>query len=409
VPFVFETVQPLPPLSPKLRDRIERAYRDRGRMVRTIIALCRKRFPHYAALTGEALESFCRNADMVTGAFYRLQLLEGREPSMEDLEPQREAARLRFAQGVPLPEMIGCYQSGLPTLWADLVASVQNDAEVQGELLFRVPVTISANTLVTTIVTEAYVEERERCLRTRGEAVDELLRLFAGEDAALGVLDSRARALGVGLGQPRTAVLFRPAVDSETHSGSAVDEVRRFFEDLQVSSEIVLGRVEEGVLALLPEDADPLALADMAGKLRGRGWRTGVGSSGVDASGLRRSIREAVRAIEIAEMLGHEGPLDRYVDLAVLDLVDVGSPRALEFARRVLGTLVDASKHRTHLQTLRALCRSGFRHKLAAAELNVHPHTLSYRLSQIRRRFGLDLEDAETRLRVHLSLLILDV
>ena len=31
------------------------------------------------------------------------------------------------------------------------------------------------------------------------------------------------------------------------------------------------------------------------------------------------------------------------------------------------------------------------------------------RLEQIRRRFGIDLEDAETRLRVHLALLILDI
>src|SRR5262245_48433022 len=84
-------VQPLPPLSPRLRERIERAHRERGRMVRSIIALCRKRFPHYAVLSGDALESFCRNTDMVIGAFYRLQLLEGREPTDEDLEPQRES------------------------------------------------------------------------------------------------------------------------------------------------------------------------------------------------------------------------------------------------------------------------------------------------------------------------------
>ena len=46
--------------------------------------------------------------------------------------------------------------------------------------------------------------------------------------------------------------------------------------------------------------------------------------------------------------------------------------------------------------------------KLAAAALGIHPHTLSYRLSQIQRHFGLDLDDVETRLRVHLAVLILD-
>jgi DNA-binding PucR family transcriptional regulator len=46
--------------------------------------------------------------------------------------------------------------------------------------------------------------------------------------------------------------------------------------------------------------------------------------------------------------------------------------------------------------------------KSAAAALGVHPHTLSYRLKQIQRRFGFDLGDAQTRLRIELALLILE-
>jgi purine catabolism regulator len=95
-----------------------------------------------------------------------------------------------------------------------------------------------------------------------------------------------------------------------------------------------------------------------------------------------------------------------YGDLAVLDLVDVGSPRALEFARRVLGSLVDPGASAMQLETLRMLCRHGFSQKLAAAALGIHPHTLAYRVAQIRQRHGIDLEDADTRLRVHLAVLI---
>jgi sugar diacid utilization regulator len=400
---------PLPPLSRALRQRIERACDARGQQVRWIVARCRRDFPHYGALSGDGLESLMRNVDMVVAAFYRLQLLEGRVPTAEEFEPQCRAARLRFAQGVPLHEMVGCYQLGLPMLWADLVAGIGSDPETQGELLRRVPITISANTLITTVVTEAYVEERERSLRTRGEAFDELLRLFASEEASLGVLDARARALGLALEAPRTLVLFRPALDEERVSGSAADVVRRLLGERGLDDGAVIGRIEEGVVALLPEGADRLALADVAGKLRGLGWRTGVGGPGTGAAGLRRSIREAARAVEIGEVLSRQGPLDCYADLAVLDLVDVGSPRAHEFARRALGALGAPDSNRTHLRTLRALCESGFRHKLAAAALGVHAHTLSYRLAQIRRLHGIDLDDAETRLRVHLALRILDV
>src|SRR5262249_29765521 len=155
-----------------LRQRIQRICDGRGEQVRRIVELCQRDFPHYAALSGEALESLQRNVDMVVAAFYRLQLLEGREPTREEFEPQRRAARQRFSQGVPLQEMVGCYQAGLPMLWTDLISAVDGDPDAQGELLQRVPLTISANMLITTVVTEAYVEERERSLRTRGEAFD---------------------------------------------------------------------------------------------------------------------------------------------------------------------------------------------------------------------------------------------
>ena len=82
------------------------------------------------------------------------------------------------------------------------------------------------------------------------------------------------------------------------------------------------------------------------------------------------------------------------------------TPQSSAFA---VGALAAPDSNRTHLRTLRALCDSGFRHKLAAAALGVHAHTLSYRLAQIRRLHGIDLDDAQTRLRVHLALLILDV
>jgi sugar diacid utilization regulator len=394
-----------PNLSPALRRMVERAYAGREAQAREIVERCRRRFPHYGRLRGEDLARFRKNVDMVVGAFYRLQLLEGRVPTPEELEPQRRAARDRFAEGVPLEEMVGCYQLGLAMLWTHLVASLDAKADVQGELLQRVPVTISANTLVTTTATEVYVQERERRASSQDQAVAELLRAFAGDDVPLAVLETRARTAGLELDVPRFAALFRPAGD-EHSSTSPVDLARRLFEDRRLGDGLLVGRVAKGVLALLPESARRAALADVAGKLRDRGWRTGLGGVASGAAGLRRTIREAARAVELGALLDRRAPLDEYADLAVLDLVDVGSPRALDFARRVLGSLVDPASSPTHVETLRALSRHGFSRKLAAASLGIHPHTLAYRVAQIRRRHGIDLEDADTRLRVHLAVLI---
>jgi hypothetical protein len=400
---------PAPPLSSALRERVERAHRARARQVRDIVAHCRMEFPSYAALSAEGLESLRRNADAVVGAFYRIQLLEGRLPTSEELEPQRRVARLRFAQGVPLHEMVGCYYGGLPRLWSDLVASLDAESAVERELLQRVPLTIAAMTLVATAATEAWVGERERQLRTRGEVVDEVLWLFVDGSAPLRLLRARARAIGLDLETARTAVLFRVALGQRAGGSSAVDRVRALLAERPIASDAVIGRVSGGVLALLSGDLDATGLADVAAKLRGEGWRIGVGTAASGTGGLRRSIREATRAIEIGAYLRHPGPLDRYADFAVLDLVDVVSPRAADFARSVLGPLVDSTAGATPLQTLRAFCRSGFRHKVAAADLGVHPHTLSYRLARLRSVHGIDLDDTEMRLRVHLALLILDV
>jgi sugar diacid utilization regulator len=390
-------------LSPALRQRVERAYQRREIQAREIFELCRHRFPSYGALAGETLAKFRENVDMVVAAFYRLQLIEGREPTPEELEPQRRAARERVAQGIPLEEMVGCYQLGLALLWTHLLENLGTETDVQAELLQRVPITIAANTLVTTTATEAYVQERERRARSQDQAIAEFLRLFAGDEVPLAALETRARSASFEIDAPRFAVLFRPAPDDA--SSAAIDLVRRLLDDRRLGDGLLLGRVRQGVLALLPESTQRSALADVAGKLRDRGWRSGVGDVGSGAAGLRRTIREATRAVELGALLDRQGPVDEYHDLAVLDLVDVGSPRARDFAQRVLGSLLEAEAS-LQLETLRTFCRRAFNQKLAAAELGIHPHTLAYRIAQIRQRHGIDLDDADTRLRVHLAVMI---
>jgi DNA-binding PucR family transcriptional regulator len=133
----------------------------------------------------------------------------------------------------------------------------------------------------------------------------------------------------------------------------------------------------------------------------------GLGSPGSGVDGLRRSAREALRALRIGSSLPWAQRVYAYEDVAVLDLVGIDSSGAREFMRSVLGPLAVPGASRTYLETLRQLSASGYRIKPAAAALSVHPHTLSYRVKQIRRRLGLDLDDPEVRLRVHLALLIL--
>ena len=103
--------------------------------------------------------------------------------------------------------------------------------------------------------------------------------------------------------------------------------------------------------------------------------------------------------------LSSDGQYLGFMEIGPYDKLD---NKADDFVRRVLGSLSATRTGETYLETLRQLSANAYRVKPAAAALSVHPHTLTYRVKQIRHRFGLDLDDPEVRLRVQLALLILD-
>lgn len=397
----------LPPLSPVVREQVERAYRTRADRVREIVECARQRFPHYRALSAEELERVSGNIDRAIGAFYLMELIEGREPDPRELETQRRSARERLAQGIPLDELVGTYRLALPILWTHLVKCLEAEGEAaKAELLHRVPLTISCNTDAVTAVTEAYVEERERRAHTYDRAIADLLALCLDEEASLDTLGAHARAHPLDPELPVLAIYCRPTpADAEVLS--LVDFVRHELDAARITGVRLIGPAKEGIVVLLGERVDRAFLASASGKLRDRGWRVGLGGPAVGTAGLRRAVREGVRAAELAERLGRDEPLSDYRDLAVFDLVKAGSVQATEFARRVLGPMLDADASPAHLETLRALCANGFSRKVTAAALDIHPHTLAYRVKLIRQRYDIDVEDPDSRLRVQLAMLIL--
>ena len=396
-----------PPLSPELLRLVERAYRDRERDARNIVARCRRLYPEYAALSGAALQGLWQNVRYLVGGFYQFNLVGGRSPTLKELQLTIAAAQARAAQGVPLGAMIGTYQLALPILWEHLIETVEPHPSVRMELLRRVPVTFASINRVTTVVTEAYLAERERLLRSRGEAITEFVRLLMSADTPLGTVEARARELGLDVDAPRVAILFRRA-HKDGRRGSDAEAVSRLRGLCEAQGDAIVARVEEAVLALLPRAAQQAVLTEFAATYPRLGWNAGVGSAAADVGGLRRSALEARRAIELGMLLRRPSAVHSYADLVLHDLVDAGSTRAQTFAQQVLGALARPGTRRIYYATLRALCAEGFRAKPAAAALGIHPHTLSYRLKQIQRRYGLDVGNAHTRLRIVLALLILD-
>jgi sugar diacid utilization regulator len=254
---------------------------------------------------------------------------------------------------------------------------------------------------------EAYVEERERLLRFREQDLDDFFRLLLVEDAPENVLETRARSLGLPLERPHAIGIFAQGTAGGTRgTGVGPEELRRRLAR-HLRGEFWLGRAREGFVALLPPHPDRRALAAAAGPAAEE-RHVGVGDPARGVEGLRRSAGEALRALRIGSLVRSGERVHGFAEVEILDLVHFDSGSSDAFARRVLGPLLSPRVPRTYLETLRQVVGHGHRIKLAAAALAVHPHTLSYRLKQIRRRFGIDLDDPDVRLRVQLALLILE-
>ena len=339
---------------------------------------------------------------------YRVTLEIGRPLAQADLEYSRQIARKRAAQGVPLGEFLTFFLVGLTVAWEHLIASAGDDPDLRDQLLERVSAVISNQTQLMTALTEAYVEERERRSRFREQDLDEFVQLLLAPESVPNVLEARAAALGVALDEPRVVAILGPTGSSADGAGASPEDVRRRLTARLLGAEVFVGRAREGFVALLPEGAEPKALAATAEDLLGEGGRAGIGRPASDVEGLRRSAREALRALRIGASLRGGQRVHTYTEIAVLDLIGADSSGAEQFMRGVLGPLLATGASRSYLETLRQLAAHNYSVKLAAAALSVHPHTLSYRARQIRRRFGLDLDDPETRLRVQLALRILD-
>lgn len=135
----------------------------------------------------------------------------------------------------------------------------------------------------------------------------------------------------------------------------------------------------------------------------------GVGSR-VPMVDLAQSIEEAVAAMTIARRIHGSGQVGVYDDLGIYPLLlrGAGQPQLREFAARTLAPLrAYDEKHQTELEkTLRLYFDAGENVKTAASALNVHRHTVFYRLRQIGEICGYKLDDPHDQLTLRTAMAI---
>lgn len=127
---------------------------------------------------------------------------------------------------------------------------------------------------------------------------------------------------------------------------------------------------------------------------------------------LRECYREAKDAINIAAALGDEETTTYYGDLKLYQLLLALKEHHLDPLRQfyeesLYGVVKhDEQKNSDLIHTLTGFFAANGNLAKAAADLDVHRNTLIYRLERISELTGLDLDDADNRLILHLALKI---
>ncbi len=149
---------------------------------------------------------------------------------------------------------------------------------------------------------------------------------------------------------------------------------------------------------------------DLAHGLRDAGLGVGVSREVQGLAALRDAYREARDTLSVAYALGDFQRVTYYGDLKLYRLLmAVGTQDAaplLSFYTESLRPLVahDARRGGDLVRTLRGFFAAHGNLARAAVDLDIHRNTLVYRLERISALTGLDLDDPDDRLILHLAL-----
>ncbi len=160
-------------------------------------------------------------------------------------------------------------------------------------------------------------------------------------------------------------------------------------------------------------EGDENAARDMALAVQGRAQERyempvviGIGQSASDLRVWRESFQQAVAAYRTAYQWKLNAPLT-FGEMGVYRLLSllVGSPELSKFYNETLGELTaNTPQNNDFLLTLDAFFEEHGNLTRTAKRLHIHRNTLLYRMDRIKEISGLDLENPETRLAVHLAL-----
>jgi sugar diacid utilization regulator len=253
--------------------------------------------------------------------------------------------------------------------------------------------------------------------RMRGE----LLRSFLEGE---GDLDSAAARLGIEPHAPTVVLALKLAtgdvVEEELYRERLVDLVAMYSDAFRLKiAWVAIGTTAYGLMPVgQPSDRERIMkiarrIHDHARSTLDVPIRTAVSSTVPTMQEVSSARRETERILRVmSRNPSHQDvasieDVQSHVTLLVLRDMVAKNP---DLVRGPIAAIAahDDAKGTLYLETLREYLAAFGDVPVAAARLDVHPNTFRYRLRRLVEMFGVDLEDADTRLLVDLQLRLID-
>jgi hypothetical protein len=348
--------------------------------------------PEYsrAAIDSDTVRTIEASVQLALATFLRLATDEGTGDSEARLAPALEGAyalgRGEARERRTMEALLAAYRVGARAAWQEVSALLVRRRVAAATVARFAELVFAYIDELSGASAAGHRDELATSGRVREQRFERLARaLVSGESPDQ--LELRAERAGWPPPDTITVVVLRSA--HLAHAAQLLDA-----RTLRLAGDLAPGLASDELAVLLVPDADR-SRAALHAALSGRGAIVGPTRPWTEA---HVSYRRVLRARELLPMSGDE-PLnteDHLVTLVVTaDLDAFHDLRARALAP--LAALRPATAERL-TETLRAWLLHQGRRDDVAADLNVHPQTVRYRMTQLREIFGTRLTDRDTAL-----------
>jgi sugar diacid utilization regulator len=315
----------------------------------------------------------------------------------------REVAQLGILQArgsYSVEPVLAAYRIAARVAWDAILGAWRHHPDASPEAMVATAnYVFAALDQVAAEVTRTYLQAREQHMLRGTRARARLLHSLVSDtfDSELAV-QKQALAVNLPLASSYLALVVKSEEGAQELAGQ-----------LELPARALADATDPHTLVVLwPSEGDDVRqeVESLMGTLRARDkgrLRAGLGGEHPGLRGTSRSYLEAQQAVEVGRKLQPAALLHEYDEVAPYLILSQNPLVAERYVTHVLGPLLDADPRGVLMETLEALLTRGSV-KGAAGALNLHRHTVLYRMEKLRDLLAVDLDDPVARQRLQLAL-----